>query len=74
MMNQICIPINHQEASTDANVIIFPDEIPTESSDFFDLIDVLRGYLAPLKVWRSIAVSQITKSNFIWLTALIKNK
>lgn len=31
----------------------FPDELP---ADPFDVIDVLRSELAPLKVWRTCAV------------------
>ena len=39
-------------------VEIFPDEIPVKDLDYNDLIDVLRSFYAPLKLWRECAVSK----------------
>jgi hypothetical protein len=38
---------------------IFPDELP---DDFYDVIDVLRSELAPLKVWKMCAVRKLHRS------------
>ena len=50
----IRIPIQNSESDY---VEIFPDELPSGDLDYNDLIDVLRAEFAPLKIWRSCAVS-----------------
>ena len=39
------------------SVVVFPDEVPIGVDQHQNIIDVLRGELAPLSVWRDCAVS-----------------
>ena len=38
------------------NIVLYPDELPIGNLEV-DIVDVLRGELAPLSVWRECAVS-----------------
>ena len=51
-IKSIKIPI----AETNETVIIFPDELEDNDEFVSDLLDILRGELAPLHVWKECAV------------------
>ena len=55
-MNALRIPILSTTQGQES-VVVFPDEVPTGASQDLNIIDVLRGELAPLSIWRECAVS-----------------
>ena len=54
MMSAVSVSI--PPLSDGQSIVFFPDELPVED---VDLVDVLRGELAPLSVWRECAVSLV---------------
>ena len=55
-MNALRIPTLSTTQGKDS-VVVFPDEVPIGANQDLNIIDVLRGELAPLSVWRECAVS-----------------
>jgi hypothetical protein len=51
------VPSVRIPTASDEIVEIFSDEFPVGSGDYNDLLDLLRGELAPLNIWRHCAVS-----------------
>lgn len=52
------------------NIVFYPDELPVGTLNV-DIVDVLRGELAPLSVWRECAVSLWCLGGGDWPVRLI---
>lgn len=62
-LKSIKIPI----ANSQEYVEIFPDELP---EDVNDVLDVLKAELAPLKIWRAVAVNTLLFLHFLLFLSL----
>ena len=52
----LSIPLESEEQQNE-KVIIFADELPIEDMDYNDVTDLLTSVIAPIKIWRTCAVS-----------------